>query len=92
MSTASIKAYAEQLAEKLMEIEDAKVECKSIIEAAKEEGINPKVLRKVSKEMITDSTKLADKYAEESQLEMFRDAVDIHVRKGLVQAFKEAAE
>ena len=82
----SIKAYAEQLSDILMQIEDLKVEAKSVLEAAKEAGVATKTLNKVAREMIMDSTKLAKRLEDEDQLSLFRDEVDLHRRKGLAGA------
>lgn len=83
MTNASIKTYADQLSDILMKIEDAKVEAASLLEAAKEAGIDTKALRKVAKEMVMGSDKLLRKYEDEQQLDMFRIAVGIRQRKGL---------
>lgn len=84
MSTNSpIKEAAELLSNVLMQIEDLKVEAAAIIDDAKERGVNVKALRKVAREMVMDATKLAKKYEDERQLEMFRDEVGIRRRKGL---------
>ena len=79
----SIKEFAEQLSDILMQIEDLKVEAKSIVEAAKEAGVATKTLNKVAREMIMDSTKLQRRLEDEAQLEMFRDEVGLLRRKGL---------
>lgn len=91
MTNASIKQYAEELSEILMRIEDAKVEATSIIEAAKEAGVDTKALRKVAREMVMQSDKLARKYADEEQLDMFRAQVGIFKRKGLEETDKAAS-
>lgn len=83
MTNASIKTYADQLSDILMKIEDAKVEAASLLEAAKEAGIDTKALRKVAREMVMGSDKLLRKYEDEQQLDMFRIAVGIRQRKGL---------
>lgn len=83
MTNASIKTYADQLSDILMQIEDRKVEAASLLEAAKEAGIDVKALRKVAKEMVMGSDKLLRKYEDEQQLDMFRIAVGIRQRKGL---------
>lgn len=89
MST--VREFAEQLSDVLLKIEDLKLEAASIVEAAKEEGIDTKALRKVAKELTMPSDKLAKRYDDESQLEMFRDEVRIRSRKGL-ERMREAAE
>lgn len=83
MTNTPMKEAAEALSNVLMQIEDLKVEAAAIIDAAKESGVNVKALRKVAREMVMDSVKLAKKYEDEAQLEMFRDAVGIRRRKGL---------
>lgn len=79
----SISGYAEQLSDLLMQIEDLKVQAKSIVEDAKQAGISTKALNRVAREMIMDSTKLQKRLEDEQQLEMFRDQVDLLRRKGL---------
>jgi hypothetical protein len=95
-SNSSIKQYADQLSDIYMRIEDAKVEAAALIDAAKEAGLEAreiKALRKVAKEMVMMSDKLAAKYADEQQLDMFRDLVRIRQRKGLEgRTMQEAAE
>ena len=83
MTNSDIKTFAKDLAQVLSDIEDKRVEAKSILEAAKEAGINTRALSKLAKEMNTDSDKLRKKYEDEDQLEMFRDQVGIHRMKGL---------
>jgi hypothetical protein len=85
MTNASIRDFAEQLSDVYLRIEDAKVEAKSILEAAKEAGVNTRALTKVARELVADSAKLLKKYDDEHQLEMFRDAVGIRERKGLTR-------
>lgn len=79
----SIAGYAEQLSDILMQIEDLKVQAKSIVEDAKEAGVSTKALNKVAREMIMDSTKLAKRLEDEQQIDLFRDEVDLLRRKGL---------
>jgi len=83
MTNASIKQFADELSDILMRIEDAKVEASAIVDAAKEAGIDVKALRRVAREMVMQSDKLAAKYEAEDQLELFREAVKIRQRKGL---------
>lgn len=83
MTNTNIRQYADELSDILMKIEDAKVEAASIIEAAKEAGINTKALRRVAKEMVMQSDKLLQKYEDEQQLSLFREHVCIYARKGL---------
>lgn len=64
----TIKNFAEQLSEAMLAVDDAKVVIKSVVEAAKEQGINIRALKKVAREMIADSTKLAKQYADEEQV------------------------
>jgi uncharacterized protein (UPF0335 family) len=79
----SIKQYAEQLSDILMQIEDLKVQAKSIVEDAKEAGVSTKALNKVAREMIMDSTKLQRRLEDEQQIDLFRDEVGLLRRKGL---------
>ena len=65
---------------------DIDAEIKAIVDAAKDEGINVRALRKVAKELIEDSAKLAKKIEDEKQLDMFRTEVGLLKRKGLVTA------
>ncbi len=78
--------FAEQLSDCLMRKSDIDVEIKGIIEAAKEEGINVRALRKVAKELITDSSKLAKTLDDERQIDLFREEVGLLKRKGLEAA------
>lgn len=87
----TIKNFAEQLSEAMLAVEDAKVVIKSVVEAAKEQGINIRALKKVAREMIADSAKLAKQYADEEQLDLFRAEVGIFARKGLDGTDKAAA-
>lgn len=91
MSNSSIREFADQLSDVLLRIEDAKVEATAIIDAAKEVGIDSKALRKVARELVTDASKLAKRYADEEQLDMFRAQIGIFERKGLA-GMREAAE
>lgn len=85
-----IKEHAERLADALSQMEDAKVLVKSILDDAKDSGINVKALRKVAKELITDSTKLSKQYSDEEQLDMFRAEIGIFKKKGLDSMDKAA--
>ena len=89
MST--IRDYAEQLSDVYLRMEDCKAEAASIVEAAKDYGIDTKALRKVAKELTMPSDKLSKRFEDEAQIDMFRDEVGLRVRKGLVQ-MREAAE
>lgn len=84
------REFANQLSSILMHIEDLKIEAKAIVDAAAEAGVNAKALRKVAKELTMDAAKLAQRFDDEEQIDMFRDEVDLKKRKGLV--FAEAAE
>lgn len=79
-------SYAEQLSDCLMRKADIDVEIKGIIDAAKEEGVNVRALRKVAKELITDASKLAKTLEDERQIDMFRQDVGLLKRKGLEAA------
>jgi len=82
----TVKDYAQQLAAQLREIETIQEAVKDIVASAKDAGINPRVLRKVAREMVMDSDKRAKLYDDEDQLSLFRTEV------GLVQSYAEAAE
>lgn len=84
------REFANQLSSILMQIEDLKIEAKAIVDAAGEAGINTKALRKVAKELTMDAAKLAQRFDDEEQIDMFRDEVGLRQRKGM--AFAEAAE
>lgn len=86
MST--IKDYAEQLSDVLLKIEDLKVEATAICDAAKDAGVDVKALRKVAREMVTDSAKLAKRYESEHQIDLFRQEVGIFQAKGLAETEK----
>lgn len=71
MTNSRIKQYADELSDIYMKIEDAKAEAAALIETAKEAGLDTKelkALRKVAKEMVMMSDKLAAKYEDEDQL------------------------
>lgn len=78
-----MKSHAEALSDIYMRASDLKAEADAVIEAAKAEGINVKALRKVAKEMTLDASKLAAKFEDEDQLDMFRKEVGLLKRKGL---------
>lgn len=82
MST--IKARAEALSDLYQQIADLQLECKAVLEEAKAAGEDVKALRKVARELVTDSDKLQKKYDDEAQLELFRKSVQIYDRKGLL--------
>lgn len=83
MTNADIKSFAKELAQILSDIDDKRLEAKSLLEAAKDAGVNTKALAKLAKEMNTDSDKLAQQYEVEEQLSLFRDEVGIRRLKGL---------
>ena len=89
MNTKQIKTFARTLADKLLAIEDLKLEIKAISEAAGNEGISAKILAKVAKEMIEDSSKLRRRIEDEHQHDLFRDAVGILSRKSLLEEVSE---
>jgi len=78
-----MKEFAEQLADCLMRKSDIDAEISAIVDAAKDAGVNTRALKRVAKELATDSAKLAKKLDDERQLEMFRDEVKLLKRKGL---------
>lgn len=78
-----ITDFANELVDVLNRMESAKLEAKAIEDAANDAGINVRALRKVAKEMIMDSEKLAKKFEDEHQLEMFRAEVGLTTLKGL---------
>lgn len=78
-----IKRFATGLSQILSDIEDKKLEAKSILEAAKDQGINTKALAKVAKEMLKDSEKLRQQYEDENQLDLFRQQSGLLRMKGL---------
>lgn len=82
----TVKAYATELVTHLSTIAGEQEAIKDLVNSAKDAGINPRMLRKVAREMILDSDKRAKLYEDEEQLEMFRSEV------GLTQQFREAAE
>ena len=79
----AINEHARKIASLMSQIDDIKVEMTAAIEIAEQQGINPKALRKVAKEMIMDSTKLSKRLEEEQQLDMFRSAVGLLEQKGI---------
>jgi hypothetical protein len=91
MTNTNVREFAAQLADIYERAADLKCEERALIDAAKEAGINPSALRKVAKEIGTDSRKLAKRYAEEEQLDLFRAQVGIFKLKGLEGRDLEAA-
>ena len=79
----AINEHARKVASLMSQIEDIKIEMTAAIEIAEQQGINPKALRRVAKEMLMDSTKLQKRFDDEAQLEMFRDAVGLIEAKGI---------
>lgn len=84
------KKFADDLSGVLSQIEDLKLEAKAIIDAAHDAGVNTKALRKVAKEILMDSSKLAKILEDESQLDIFRNSVGLRRTKGL-DGFAETA-
>lgn len=87
-----MRERAEAYAALLAKIDDIKAEMKAIEELAADSGMNVRAMKKVAKEINTDSDKLARKYEDEAQLDMFRAACEILKRKGLEPAMLDAAE
>lgn len=78
-----MKDFAERLSDCLLRKSDIDAEIKALVDAAKEQGINVRALRKVAKELIEDGSKLAKKLEDERQIDMFREEVGLLKRKGL---------
>lgn len=81
--SAEEKRYTKDLSDVYDKMEDLKIEAKAILDAAQAAGLDVKSMAKVAKELLMDSSKLADKYAAEHQLELFRVSVGIRQRKGI---------
>lgn len=81
--SAEEKRYTKELSDVYDKMEDLKLEAKAILDAAQAAGVDVKSMAKVAKELLMDSSKLADKYAAEQQLELFRVSVGIRQRKGI---------
>lgn len=79
----AINEHARKIAGLMSQIEDIKIELKAAIEIAEQQGINPKALRRVAKEMIMEPEKLAKRLESEAQLDMFRSAVGLLETKGI---------
>lgn len=79
----AINEHARKIAGLMSKIEDIKVEMKAATEIAEQQGVDPKALRKVAKEMIMDSAKLEKRMEEERQLDLFRSAVGLLEKKGI---------
>lgn len=90
--SAEVIKYTIECARLLYEIESIKEQIKGLEAAAKKAGVNVKAMRETAKELNTDSDKLARKYEDEAQLDMFRAACGILKRKGLEPAMLDAAE
>ena len=84
-----MKDFAEQLSDCLMRKLNIDAEIAAIVEAAKEQQINVKALKRVAREMCLEPAKLAKALDDEQQLDLFRVQVGLLKRKGL--ALKEAA-
>lgn len=82
-NTSTINEHARKIAGLMSQIEDIKIEMKAATEIAEQQGVDPKALRKVAKEMIMDSAKLEAKLDAEHQLDLFRSAVGLIEAKGL---------
>ena len=82
-NTSTINEHARKIAGLMSQIEDIKIEMKAATEIAEQQGVDPKALRKVAKEMIMDSAKLEKRLEEEAQLDMFRSAVGLLEQKGI---------
>lgn len=82
-NTSTINEHARKLSAFLSQIDDIKIEAKALVEIAEQQGVDPKALRKVAKEMIMDSAKLAKRLDDEAQLDMFRSAVGLLEQKGI---------
>ena len=86
-----IREFADQIADRLIKIDDEKVEIKALVDAAKEQDINTKALLKVAKELAMESDKVAKALEFQDQLDLFRVQVELRQRKGL-DDMREAAE
>lgn len=82
-NTSTINEHARKIAGLMSQIEDIKIEMKAATEIAEQQGVDPKALRKVAKEMIMDSAKLEKRMEEERQLDLFRSAVGLLEKKGI---------
>jgi hypothetical protein len=87
----NVREFAGQLADIYERAADLKCEERALIDAAKEAGINTRALKKVAKELGADSKKLAQKLADEEQLDLFRSQVGLLRLKGLEGRQMEAA-
>ncbi len=81
-----ISTYARELADQLREIAKVQEAVKDLIASAKDAGVNPRALRKVAREMVMESDKIASLYEDEEQLSLLRTEV------GLTSRYAEAAE
>lgn len=83
---------AQELADVFKRMDDLKEEASAIVEVAKDKGLSVKALRQTAREINMDAEKLAKRFEDEDQLEMFREAVSLRKRKGFEPAMREAAE
>lgn len=83
---------AQELADVFKRMDDLKEEASAIVEVAKDKGLSVKALRQTAREINMDAEKLAKRFDDEDQLEMFREAVSLRKRKGFEPAMREAAE
>jgi hypothetical protein len=91
MTNTNVREFAAQLADIYERAADLKCEERALIDAAKEAGINTRALKRVAKELGADSKKLAQKLADEEQLDLFRSQVGLLRLKGLEGRQMEAA-
>lgn len=85
-SNTRLKHYATELSEIYRDIADKQVMAKALTDAAHEEGINIKALKKAAKELTMDAEKRRAKYADEADLEDMRIQLslfsdDVHDRR-----------
>lgn len=64
--------FASQLADIMRDIDDKRVMAKALLDAAAEDGINVKALKKAAKELTMEAEKRAARYAEEAELDQMR--------------------
>lgn len=83
---------AQELADVFKRMDDLKEEASAIVEVAKDKGLSVKALRQTAREINMDAEKLAKRFEDEDQLEMFREAVSLRKRKGFETPMREAAE
>ena len=80
-----IASHVEIVVGIMTEIADKQLELRAAVEVAKDQGVDPKTLKKHAAEHLMESSKLEARIADEEQLDLFRQASGILKKKGIEQ-------